>query len=107
MLDVVKKETEGCDCLQSFQLCHSLGGEAGSSMGMPLMSKIREEYLNRIMETFSIVPSPEVSNTMVEPYNLVLRSHQLVENVDGRMLLGNEALYDTCFRTLEAHCARA
>ena len=53
------------------------------------------------METFSIVPSPEVSNMMVEPYNLVLRSHQLVENVDGRMLLGNETFFDTCFRTLK------
>ncbi|CAE7518475.1 BTU1 [Symbiodinium sp. CCMP2456] len=26
VLDVVRKEAEGCDCLQGFQLCHSLGG---------------------------------------------------------------------------------
>ena len=25
VLDVVRKEAEGCDCLQGFQLCHSLG----------------------------------------------------------------------------------
>ena len=26
VLDVVRKEAEGCDCLQGFQLTHSLGG---------------------------------------------------------------------------------
>ena len=45
----------------------SLGGEAGFGMETPLMSKIREEFFDRIMETFSIIPSPEVSNTIVEP----------------------------------------
>ena len=26
VLDVVRMEAEGCDCLQGFQLCHFLGG---------------------------------------------------------------------------------
>lgn len=30
VLEVVRKEAEGCDCLQGFQLCHSLGGGTGS-----------------------------------------------------------------------------
>lgn len=30
VMDRVRKETEGCDCLQGFQLCHSLGGGTGS-----------------------------------------------------------------------------
>eukprot|EP00467_Chlorarachnion_reptans_P020655 CAMPEP_0114533860 /NCGR_PEP_ID=MMETSP0109-20121206/27494_1 /TAXON_ID=29199 /ORGANISM="Chlorarachnion reptans, Strain CCCM449" /LENGTH=174 /DNA_ID=CAMNT_0001717159 /DNA_START=57 /DNA_END=577 /DNA_ORIENTATION=- len=29
VLDVVRKEAEGCDCLQGFQLTHSLGGGTG------------------------------------------------------------------------------
>lgn len=33
VLDVVRKEAEGCDCLQGFQLAHSLGGGTGSGMG--------------------------------------------------------------------------
>ena len=32
VLDVVKKETKGCDYLQSFQLCHFPGGGTGSGM---------------------------------------------------------------------------
>ena len=48
------------DCLQGFQLTHSLGGGTGSGMGTLLISKIREEYPDRIMNTYSVVPSPKV-----------------------------------------------
>ena len=60
VLDVVRKEAEGCDCLQGFQVTHSLGGGTGSGMGTLLISKIREEYPDRVMTTFSVVPSPKV-----------------------------------------------
>uniref|UniRef100_A0A915DX59 Beta-tubulin n=1 Tax=Ditylenchus dipsaci TaxID=166011 RepID=A0A915DX59_9BILA len=82
VLDVVRKEAEGCDCLQGFQLTHSLGGE---------------EYPDRIMSSFSVVPSPKVSDTVVEPYNATLSVHQLVENTDATFCIDNEALYDICF----------
>jgi len=101
VLDVVRKEAEGCDCLQGFQLTHSLGGGTGSGMGTLLISKIREEYPDRIMNTYSVVPSPKVSDTVVEPYNATLSVHQLVENTDETYCIDNEALYDICFRTLK------
>jgi tubulin beta len=75
VLDVVRKEAEGCDCLQGFQITHSLGGGTGSGMGTLLISKVREEYPDRIMATFSVVPSPKVSDTVVEPYNATLSVH--------------------------------
>ena len=84
-----------------FQIAHSLGGGTGSGMGTLLISKIREEYPDRMMMTFSVVPSPKVSDTVVEPYNATLSVHQLVENADECMILDNEALYDICFRTLK------
>merc|ERR1711967_64477 len=94
VLDVVRKEAEGCDCLQGFQVTHSLGGGTGSGMGTLLISKIREEYPDRQMVTFSVMPSPKVSDTVVEPYNATL-------SVDQLMCIDNEALYDICFRTLK------
>ncbi|CAJ0922228.1 unnamed protein product [Ranitomeya imitator] len=101
VLDIVRKECEHCDCLQGFQLTHSLGGGTGSGMGTLLISKIREEYPDRIMNTFSVMPSPKVSDTVVEPYNATLSVHQLVENTDETYCIDNEALYDICFRTLK------
>jgi tubulin beta len=101
VMEVVRKEAEGCDCLQGFQIAHSLGGGTGSGMGTLLLSKIREEFPDRMMCTFSVVPSPKVSDTVVEPYNATLSVHQLVENADEVMCIDNEALYDICFRTLK------
>jgi hypothetical protein len=46
-------------------------------MGTLLISKIREEFPDRMMATFSVVPSPKVSDTVVEPYNATLSIHQL------------------------------
>jgi tubulin beta len=40
-------------------------------MGTLLISKIREEYPDRVicLCTHSVFPSPKVSGTVVEPYN--------------------------------------
>ena len=70
VLDVVRKEAENCDCLQGFQLCHSLGGGTGSGMGTLMISKIREEYPDRIMNTFSVVPSPKVNSDRSTPIRI-------------------------------------
>jgi len=101
VLDVVRKEAENSDCLQGFQITHSLGGGTGAGMGTLLISKIREEFPDRMLCTFSVVPSPKVSDTVVEPYNATLSLHQLVENCDETFVIDNEALYEICHRTLK------
>ncbi|KAI9197070.1 tubulin beta-4 chain [Polychytrium aggregatum] len=101
VLEVIRKEAEHVDALQGFQMTHSLGGGTGSGMGSLLVSKIREEYPDRMMCTFSVMPSAKVSDTVVEPYNATLSIHQLVENSDETFCIDNEALYDICFRTLK------
>nr|XP_061798497.1 tubulin beta-4B chain-like isoform X5 [Nerophis lumbriciformis] len=99
VLDVVRKESENCDCLQGYQLTHALGGGTGSGMGTLLISKIREEYPDRIMNTFSVVPSPKVSDTVVEPYNATLSIHQLVENTD-ETFIGNTTAIQEMFKRI-------
>jgi tubulin beta len=101
IMEGVRKEAESCDVLQGFQITHSMGGGTGSGMGTLLVSKIKEEYPDRIISTYSVIPSPKVSDTVVEPYNATLSIHQLVENADQCYALDNEALYDICFRTLK------
>lgn len=100
VLDVVRKEVESCDCLQGFQFTHSLGGGTGSGMGTLLITKIREQYPEKIMSTFSVVPSPKVSNAVVEPYNATLSIHQLIENTDSVFCIDNDALHDICSKSL-------
>lgn len=100
-LDVIRREAEGCDCLQGFQMVHSLGGGTGGGMGCLLLNKMREEYPERIITTFSVIPSPKVSDTVVEPYNATLSIQTLIESTDETYIIDNEALYDICYRTLK------
>jgi hypothetical protein len=85
--DALRKQSEPCDALQGFQIIHSLGGGTGAGLGCLLLSKLREvgssirvcfsfvvllmtsatqEYPDRMLATFSILPSPKVSETVVE-----------------------------------------
>lgn len=106
VLEVARKEAERAEMLQGFQLVHSLGGGTGSGLGTNLLSKLREEYPDRMLTTWSVLPSPKVSDTVVEPYNATLSFHQLVENADLSFCLDNEALYDICQRTLRTKSPR-
>ena len=101
VMDIVREEAEICESLQGFQINHSLGGGTGSGMGTLLISKLRDEYPTKIIETFSVFPSPKVSDIFVEPYNCVLSVHQLLENADEVMVIDNEALYNICSRTFK------
>jgi tubulin beta len=105
VLDKVRKEAEASDCLQGFQLTHSLGGGTGSGLGCLLISKICEEYSDRLISTFSVIPSPKVSDTVVEPYNAILALKHLISDASGTFCIDNEALYDICFKKLKLEIA--
>merc|ERR1719182_622377 len=92
---------EQADSPQGFQIFHSLGGGTGSGMGTLLLLKIRDGYPDRITTTYSVFPSPKVSDTVVEPYNAVLSSHQLLENSDETFIIDNEALYNISHNVLK------
>jgi len=47
------------------------------------------------------LPSPKVSETVVEPYNAILSTNQLIDNSDLTICIDNEALYDITVRTLK------
>lgn len=82
-----------------------MGGACGSGLGTLLIAKIREEYPDRNMLTYSVVPSSKVSDIGVIyllekqnlKYNCVLSDHQLLENSDETFCIDNEALYDIIF----------
>jgi len=94
--DSFRKSAESCDLLQGFQMLHSLGGGTGSGFGSLLCSRLKEEYGDRVSMSFSVLPSKQVSDTVVEPYNTVLSFATLVEQCDQNVILDNEALYRIC-----------
>merc|ERR1712113_772514 len=80
-------------CPQGFQLTQSIGGGCGSGLGTLILLKLRDEYPDRILSTFSVYPSPKVSDAVVEPYNATLSIHQLLENSDETFVIDNAALF--------------
>ncbi|KAF7256287.1 hypothetical protein EG68_06718 [Paragonimus skrjabini miyazakii] len=101
ILELIRRECDACECLQGFQIVHSMGGGTGSGLGTLLMGKLHEEYPDRIICSFSTYPSPKVSDVVVEPYNATLAANHLIELADETFVLDNEALYDICYRTLK------
>ena len=100
-VDIIRRETESCNSPQGFQLTHSLGGATGSAMGTLLLLKIRDNYADRITTTWSVYPSPKVSDVVVEPYHAVLAIHQLLENSDQTFVIDNEALFSISHNVLK------
>ncbi|ELP91115.1 tubulin beta-4q chain, putative [Entamoeba invadens IP1] len=93
VIERIRKEVESCDCIQGFQVTHSLGGGTGSGLGSLLLGKLRDEYYGKVITTFSVVPSPTVSETVVEPYNCTLSVHKLLDTAGITFCFDNEALY--------------
>ncbi|EGB06442.1 hypothetical protein AURANDRAFT_16500, partial [Aureococcus anophagefferens] len=78
-LDVVRREAEQCDRLAAFQVCHALGGGTGGGLGPLLLTKIAEEYPDRVLASFAVLPGSALSESPTQPYNAVLALHQLIE----------------------------
>lgn len=51
--------------------------------------------------SYSVFPSPQVSESIVEPYNALLAAHYHIESTDMLICYDNEALYEICARSLK------
>ena len=49
----------------------------------------------------TVYPSPQIINSIVEPYNSILSTHSLLENIDIKVKLDNEVIYDIFKRQLD------
>jgi tubulin alpha len=87
-LDRIRKLADNCTGLQGF-------------LGSLLLERLSVDYGKKSKLGFTVYPSPQVSTSVVEPYNSVLSTHSLLEHTDVAVLLDNEAIYDICRRSLD------
>jgi len=99
-LDRIRRLAEQCTGLQGFMVFHSVGGGTGSGFGSLLLERLSNDYAKKSKLDFCIYPSPQVSTSVVEPYNSVLSTHSLLEHTDVAFMLDNEAIYEVCKRNL-------
>ena len=93
IMNVVDSAVEKTKALQGFLLTHSLGGGSGSGLGALIVERLRAAYPRKKIFTFSVAPSPLISDAAVEPYNAVLSLQKIKENADCAILLDNQALF--------------
>jgi len=100
-LNRIRKIVDQCESLQGFLIFHSIGGGTGSGFASLLLERLSADYQKKTKLDFSIFPSPQLSTSVVEPYNSVLATHALLEHTDCAFILDNEAIYDICKRNLD------
>ncbi|SCU87357.1 LADA_0E03532g1_1 [Lachancea dasiensis] len=101
ILDRIRKISDQCDGLQGFLFTHSLGGGTGSGLGSLLLEQLSIDYGKKSKLEFAVYPAPQVSTSVVEPYNTVLTTHTTLEHADCTFMVDNEAIYDMCKKNLD------
>lgn len=96
VLDRTRKLADQCTGLQGFFVFHSFGGGTGSGFTSLLMERLSVDYGKKSKLEFAIYPAPQVSSTVVEPYNAILCTHTTIEHSDCAAMFDNEAIYDVC-----------
>jgi tubulin alpha len=80
---------------------NAVGGGTGSGLGSLLLERLSVDYGKKSKLGYTIYPSPQISNAVVEPYNAILCTHSLLEHTDVASMIDNEAIYDICRRQLD------
>lgn len=88
------------DSIQGFMGYNSLIGATGSGLGNLIFERLNVDFSKKVQFCCSVVPSPEICNTVVEPYNAVLGISDSM-CLDLHLLVDNQALYDLCTTELQ------
>lgn len=93
LIDGLRKLAEACSSLHGIVFNSAIGGGTGSGVPYWLGYTTETEY-SKIEKTWhTIVPSPQLSGSVVEPYNSILAIHEAAEYFDSVVMMDNFALH--------------
>lgn len=81
-MDKIRRLADNCSGLQGFFVFHSFGGGTGSGFGALLLERLSTDYGKKSKLEFCVYPAPQLSSSVVEPYNSVLTTHTTLEHAD-------------------------
>lgn len=94
----IDSEISKCDNVGGVIVLHAIGGGTGSGFGSLLIESIKEKYPECPVLSCAIMPSPQVSSVVTEPYNTVFALNTLRRSADACLIFDNEALFDLAHR---------
>jgi tubulin beta len=93
IMNLVDDAVEKTASLQGFMVTHSIGGGSGSGLGSLILERLRERFPKKKIFSFSVAPSPLISDSSIEPYNAILSLQKIKDASDIAVILDNEALF--------------
>ena len=79
--DRMRKLVDNCDNVQGFVVNHSVGGGTGSGLGALILERMAVDYRKKSKLGFEIYPSPIINNWVVEPYNALLVTSNVNDDI--------------------------
>jgi tubulin gamma len=71
--EILRKHSENCDNLGSFNIFNSIVGGTGGGSGCYLMEMIKDEFPGKFINCFTVIPERKGAfDTIVQPYNSIL-----------------------------------
>ena len=67
----ILKLVENCTSLFGFEITNSSNGGTGSGFTSLLIERLSNAYPKKVKITHTVVPSPNISSVIVEPYNAI------------------------------------
>jgi hypothetical protein len=91
-------EIDKCDNVGGIIVLHSTGGGTGSGLGSLIIESLKERHPEHPILSCAILPSPQVSSVVTEPYNTVFALNTLRRTADACLIFDNEALFELAHR---------
>ncbi len=94
----IEFEVDRCDNVGGIIVLQSTGGGSGSGLGSLIIEAIKERHPEFPVLSCAILPSPQVSSVVTEPYNTVFALNTLRRVADACLIFDNEALFQLAHR---------
>jgi hypothetical protein len=89
----LEAEIEKCDNVGGIIVIQATGGGTGSGLGALIIEALKERHPEFPILSCAILPSPQVSSVVTEPYNTVFTLNTLRRVADACLIFDNEALF--------------
>lgn len=99
--ELVRRNAEHCDSLESFFIMHSMGGGTGSGLGTAVLKMLADEFQDVHRFVVAVYPSAD-DDVITSPYNAVLAQRQLTDFADCVIPIDNQSLVNIVNR-VESH----
>lgn len=105
-MDSIRRLLDTCDSLHGFMFYHSFGGGTGSGFTSLLLEVLCDECVKKSKIEIGVYPAPQVSTSVVEPYNTIFSTHSTIDRSQCSFIVDNEAMYHICQKLLQLDAPR-